>query len=132
MRRRKSVSLSSELHLVARTIDATRILTEQWKELHLNEDDLPRLARALHATLVLVRERLTLVDRAVRGTLDPRHLFCQENEALDELPGDDEGDVVLRPWSPKKTAERLRRDADRAEHHLQTLRDRRRAKEPAR
>lgn len=132
MIRAKRVSLSSELHLVARTIDATRILTEQWKELHLNEDDLPRLARALHATLVLVRERLTLVDCAVRDTLDPRRLFCPENEALDELPGDDEGDVVLRPWSPKKTAEKLRRDADRAERRLQTLRERRQAKESAR
>lgn len=132
MRRRKSVSLSSELHLVARTIDATRILTEQWKDLHLNEDDLPRLARALHATLVLVRERLTLIDRAVRDTLDPRQLFCQENEVLDELPGDDEGDVVLRAWSPKKTADKLQKEADRAAHHLEALRERRRAKEPAR
>jgi hypothetical protein len=131
MRRRKSVSLSSELHLVARTIDATRILTEQWKELHLNEDDLPRLARALHATLVLVRERLTLVDRAVRDTLDPRQLFCPENEALDDFPGD-EGDVVLHPWSAKKTAEKLRKDADQAERRLQTVRERRQAKESAR
>lgn len=132
MIRAKRVSLSSELHLVARTIDGTRLMAEQWKELHLNEEDLPRLARALHATLVLVRERLTLVDRAVRGTLDPRHLFCQENEALDELPGDDEGDVVLQPWSAKKTAEKLRKDAKRAERHFQALRKRQHAKVSAR
>jgi hypothetical protein len=40
--------------------------------------------------------------------------------------------VVLQPWSPKKTAEKLRREADRAEHHLEALRERRRVKEPAR
>lgn len=129
--RKKRVSLSSELHLVSRTIDGMRLLTEKWKELHFNDEDLPRLAQALHSTLVLVRERLTLVDCAVRDSLDPRRLFCPENEALDELPGDD-GDVVLHPWPAKKAAEKLRKEADRAEHHLQGLRERRRVKESAR
>lgn len=120
----KKVSLSSELHLVSRTIDGMRLLTEKWKELHFNEEDLPRLAHALHSTLVLVRERLTLVDCAVRGTLDPQHIFCQENEALDELPGDD-GDVVLHPWSVKETADKLRVEAEQAARRLARLEARR-------
>lgn len=122
--KRKGVSLSSELHLVSRTIDGMRILSQRWKELHFTDDELPRLAHALHATLVLVRERLVLLDCAVRDSLDPRYLFHPENEAFDEQPGDD-GDVVLKSWSAKKTAEKLRKDADQAEHRLHVLGDRR-------
>lgn len=125
---RRKISLSLEVHLIARSIDAMRILTEKWKELHFTEDELPRLAHAMHATLVLVRERLVLLDRGIRDTLDPRHLACPENEAFEAQPGDD-GDVVLRAWSAKKEAEKLRRDAERAEHRLQVIRERRQAKE---
>ena len=121
-KRRSAVSLSSELHLICRAIDGTRLMTEKWKELHFTEDELPRLAHAMHATLVLVRERLVLLDRGVRDTLDPRHLACPENEAIEEPPGDDD-DVVLRVWSPKKEAVRFRKDAERAERRLQVLRD---------
>lgn len=128
---RAAVSLSRELHLVARAIDGTRLMTEKWKELHFTEDELPRLAHAMHATLILVRERLVLLDGGVRDTLDPRHLACPENEAIEEPPGDDE-DVVLRAWSPKKEAVRLRKDAERAERHLQVLRDQKQSKESAR
>lgn len=122
---RRKVSLSSELHLVSRALDGMRLLTQQWKELHFTEDDLPRLAHALHATLVLVRERLVILDCAVRDTLDPRYLFHPENQAFDEQPGDD-GDVVLRSWSAKEEADKLRREADRAAHRVEVLAERRR------
>jgi hypothetical protein len=131
MPKRRTVSLSSELHLVSRAIDGTRLMTEKWKELHFTEEELPRLAHALHATLVMVRERLVLLDRGIRDTLDPRHLLCIENEAMEQAPGDDR-DVVLRPWSAKKTAEKLRKDAEVAERRLQVLRERRQTKESAR
>lgn len=125
---RRKVSLSTELALVSRAIDGMRILTEKWRDNHFLPDELPRLAHALHATLVLVRERLVILDCAVRDTLDPRYLFHPENEAFDEQPGDD-GDVVLKAWGPRKTADRLRRDADRAEHHVRVLRERRQRKD---
>lgn len=128
---RRKVSLSLEANLLARSIDGMTLLTEKWKELHFTEEELPRLAHAMHATLVLVRERLVLLDRGIRDTIDPRHLACHENEAFEEGPGDD-GDVVLRAWSAKKGAEMLRREAERAEHRLQVLRERRKSKEPAR
>ncbi len=130
-KRRSAVSLSSELQLVTRAIDGTRLLTEKWKAHHFTEEEIPRLAMAMHAMLVLVRERLVLLDRGVRDTIDPRHLACPENEALEEPPGEND-EVVLRAWSPKKEATKLRRDAERAEHRLQVLRERRTSKEPAR
>lgn len=130
-KRSSIVSLSCELDLVLRTIDAARLLTENWKEHHFTEEQLPRLAHAMHAMLVLVRERLVLLDRGVRDTLDPRHLLCPENEAFEEEAGED-GDVLLRGWSAKKEAAKLRENAQRAERRVEALRQRRQAKEPAR
>lgn len=123
--KRRMVSLSCELHLIARTIDATRILSEKWRDSHFDHEELPRLAHALHGTLVLVRERLALLDCAVRDTLDPRYLFCPENQAFEEAPGDD-GDVILKAWSARKTADRMREEADRAAHRLEVLAERQR------
>ena len=122
----KKVSLSSELHVISRALDAIRLLSLQWKELHFVEEDLPRVAQALHATAVLVRERLRLLDHVVRDTVDARHLLTAENEALD-APSDD-GDVVFRSWSVRKEAEKLRKQADRAERRLRDLRERSRMK----
>ncbi len=124
--RTKKVSLSSELHLIARSLDAVRLLSQQWKELHFLDEDLPPVAHALHATSVLVCERLRLLDHVVRDTVDARLLFTEENEALDE-PADDR-DVVLRSWSLRKQAEKLRKEADRAERRLLAVRERRRMK----
>lgn len=119
----RKISLSSELHLVSRAIDSVRILSQQWKEDHFTEEELPRLAHALHATVVLVRERLRLLDHVVRDTLDPLLLLADENRADEHLYADD-SDVVLTAWSTKKTAERLRREVERAERCLQVLRGR--------
>lgn len=47
-KRRSAVSLSSELHVVTRAIDGTRLLTEKWKEHHFTEEELPRLAHCQH------------------------------------------------------------------------------------
>ncbi len=126
--RAKTVSLSRELNLVARALDGMRLLTQQWSDLHFAAEDLPRVALALHGTLVLVRERLVILDRCVRDTLDPRHVCCEENVALDQLPGDD-GDVVLRSWSARKEARKLRREADRAAHRVEVLATRRRRRQ---
>lgn len=124
----RKISLSSELHLVARALDGMRILTEKWRDAHFNREELPRLAHALHGTLVLVRERLALLDCAVRDTLDPRYLFCEENRSFKATEGDD-ADVVLRSWSAKKTAAKLRREADQAALRADTLAERRRRRE---
>lgn len=70
-----------------RALDGAKLLAEQWAELHFNAEDHGRVAHALSATLVILRERLRLVDRAVRDTVDPQSLFAEENQAFDPLPG---------------------------------------------
>lgn len=119
--RKKQISLSLETHLLSRTIDGMRIMTEKWRDGHFNQEELPRLALALHSTLVMVRERLAMVDRSIRDTLDPCYLFHPENEALEPLTSDDSGDVVLRSWSEKKAAIKLKREAERAAHQAEVL-----------
>ena len=129
---RRKVSLSAELHLVSRALDAAELLTRQWRDSHFNQEEFPRLAHALHATMILVRERLVLVECSIRDTLDPRHISHAENQAFDQLPGDDEGDVVLRCWSTRKTAAKLKQEAERAAHRLKILAQRRKREEDER
>lgn len=126
---RRKVSLSIEVNLLLRTIDGMRVLTEKWRDGHFNRAELPRLAHALHATLVLVRERLTILDCAIRDTLDPCYVLHAENEALEPLADDDSGDVVLHAWSAKKTAAKLKQEADRAAHHLEVSEKRRKLRQ---
>lgn len=45
--RQRNVSLSSELQVVTSALDGMRLLTEQWKDLHMTDEWLPRLARSL-------------------------------------------------------------------------------------
>lgn len=115
----QKISVSNELHLVSCSIDGMRLLTKQWTELHFTEEELPGLANALHATLVLVRERLALVDSAVRDVLDPRHMLCAENDATgEEMEG---GDLTIPVWSAQKSAPLLRQHAEQAERNLQHM-----------
>lgn len=97
MARKNRVSLSSEVHLLGLAVEAARTLAGRVDESPADEARL--FARQASAVLTLVRERLLLVHRIVRGQVDPRLMRCPENDAVDEdeVPG--EGDVVLRPWS---------------------------------
>lgn len=56
------------------------------------------LPPAIAAILVLLTERLRLLDRVARGTVDPRLLLCPENETSPPLEGEEE-DVTLPVWS---------------------------------
>lgn len=127
-RGKRDVSLSSELHLVLRAVDGVRLLSEKWRDGCFNREELSRLAPALHGIAVLARERLSLLDRAVRDTLDPRYLSCDENEALEALATDDP-DVVLRAWSATKTATKLRQQAEEATRRAEKMTERRRRRE---
>lgn len=128
IRSKRQISLSSEFHILARSIDGMRIMTEKWRDNHFSHEELPRLADALHSTLILVRERLSLLDCVVRDTLDAKYAYHKENQAFAEEPGDD-GDVVLRSWSARKAAEKLRGEAERAAHHAQVVEERRKRRQ---
>lgn len=110
MVRRKRVSLSNELHVVIDSLGGLRSLTRQWIDAFGTEPHLPDQVLAL---LSVVIERLRLLDRAVRGTIDPRLVWSQEND-VDLIPGDpQEEDVVLASWSDRRLL-RHHRKATRA------------------
>jgi hypothetical protein len=117
---RKAVSLSNELYHLIRTVDTVRELAQRVGESSFDEGA-PTLLIA--SALVIVKERLRLIDRAVRGTVDPFLLWCRENDAIepiDDSPdaeGEDD-DVLLQFWSDKKTVRRLRRDLRSAKRRL--------------
>lgn len=122
--KKKAVSISSELHLLQRALDAVGLLLQQWAEVRFEQDEVRCVAPAAHATVVLVRERVRLLDRVVRDAVDPRLILVSENRGAEPLPGDD-GDISLAAWSVEKTGMKAQEEADRSARRLRALRERR-------
>lgn len=77
MAKRKAVSLSNELHVLIRAVDGARVLADRSTDSTLDDTSVPS---SIEASLVLVVERLRLLDRVVRDAVDPRLLWCDEND----------------------------------------------------
>lgn len=86
----RTVSLSNDLHLAMVAIGGAQRLARHILEGYADD---PEGVVAIDAMLVIVRERLRLLDRAVRGTVDPRLAWCAENDAK-LTPGDPTEDDV--------------------------------------
>ena len=114
---RKAVSLSREMHLLIRTVDGVREAAERLSESMSHDEG---LSLSIASNLTLLKERLRLIDRVVRGAVDPRVLWCPENNALPAVEGDsdDGGDVLLRAWSDKRAVHRLRNEWRAAKRRL--------------
>lgn len=108
MGKQKAVSLSNELHIVIGALDGVRAVADYC--VHDPLGDRPPTT-TISASIVVLMERLRLLDRVVRDAIDPRALWCEENDAipLSDMPG--ERDVVFKVWSDRKCARRYRRDA---------------------
>jgi hypothetical protein len=117
MEDRKAVSLSEELHHLIRTVDGIRQLAERLNEPAFHDLALPL---SIASNLVIVKERLRLIDRVVRGAVDPWLLWCPENNARHPIAGDsdDGNDVVLEPLSDEEAVRRLRREWRAAKRRL--------------
>lgn len=128
---KKAVRISSELHVILHALDAVGLLLQQWAELHFSGDEGRRVAPAAHAPIVLLRERVRLLERVVRDTVDLRLLLTSENRGHDQLP-DDDGNVVLPAWSVGTTEEKAREEAGRSARRLRAIRERGRTKKRTR
>lgn len=128
---KKAVRISSELHVILHALDAVGLLLQQWAELHFSGDEGRRVAPAAHAPIVLLRERVRLLERVVRDTVDPRLLLVSENRGHGPLPDDDHG-LVLPVWSVEKTRMKAQEEADRSARRLRAIRERRRTKDRTR
>jgi hypothetical protein len=109
---KRTLSLSNELHLAMGAIRGVHRLTRYWIENYGMDD--PDLPEGVASMLALVIERLRLLDRVARGTLDPRLAWCPENDA-EIAPGDpSEEDVRLEAWSDGKLPRHHRAEWKRA------------------
>jgi hypothetical protein len=116
----KSVSLSNELHLLMDSLRGVHSLTKQWIASFGHDPLVPDQISALLTVLV---ERVRLIDRVVRGTVDPHLLWSRENDAA-LCPGDPaEEDVVVSTWSEPKPARRHRAASSRTKNRRPTTSD---------
>jgi hypothetical protein len=118
MEDRKTVSLSGELHLLIHAIEGVRELAERLDDSSFHDGT---LLLSIASNLVVVRERLRLIDRVVRGVLDPWHLWSPQNEALPAVKDGD--DVLLPAWSDAQMIRRLRKDWRSAKRRLRRSKD---------
>lgn len=115
MKEQKAVRISGEIHLLVQRVDGFRELGE-WLNESLRGGLLPL---SIAATLTLVRERLQLLNRAARSTVNPHLLWRPENDAVPQNKDDDEGDIFIHQWSDRETIRRLRKDLKMAKRRLQ-------------
>jgi hypothetical protein len=112
---RKSVSLSNELHILMDSLRGVHSLTRQWID---SFGDDPLVPDQISAFLTVLIERIRLMDRVVRGTVDPHVVWSPENDAED-CPGDPaEEDIILTAWSERKLARHHRAAWRRAKGRL--------------
>jgi hypothetical protein len=99
--RRKTISLSNELQLLLDATQGVRSLVQRWIDSFGMEAQIPEQISAL---LVLLAERLRLLDRATRGSVDPRLVWSPQNDQK-LVPGDRaEASVTLTAWSDQQLA----------------------------
>jgi hypothetical protein len=115
---KRVISISSELQLLLEGVQGVYLLNRRFIESFGMEEELPESISALLAILI---ERLRLMDRAVRGSIDPHVAWCVENDAARH--GDpNEKDLVLPEWSEKRLARHHRAAWKRARLRLKSKR----------
>jgi len=118
----RSVSLSDELWVLFQGVQGARALVEKiTQNQHSDEREEAETAHAVVAILGMITERLRLLDRIVRGTVDAAVVLCRQNEAVpseDAEPHDGEEDVVLPVWSKKRLLRHHKAEWRRAKRRL--------------
>ncbi len=112
---RKSVSVNQELHVVLGTLRVARELADYHSQQPEGSGGNPvHLLHDLAASLVMVEARLALLQRAVRGEVDARQLWCAANDG----EPNDKNDITLRTWSLRMIARSARREWKSAKARL--------------
>ena len=105
-RERKLVSLSEELVLVEHALGAVRLLASAFFEEQVGRPaEFEAAPLAMAAVSVLVSERLKLLTRVARGTLDPALIHADHNDVTGSEE-DGSTDLTLATWTE---AERKKR-----------------------
>lgn len=105
---RKRLSVSNELHILISAIEGVRYLADRLSRDGFDDPENLTIPESIASNLSLLTERLRLFERVVRGVVDPRLLLCEGNEAFAPLDDDDEEDIVLEQWSPRRASRKHR------------------------
>jgi hypothetical protein len=98
-RERKLVSLSEEFGLIERALGAVRLLALAYVDQKVGgQADVENAPQAMAAVTVLVCERLKLVTRVARGTLDPATIHADHNDVTGCVE-DGGTDLTLATWT---------------------------------
>ena len=105
----KRLSLSSELRLIQTTLRGIKMLAEKLDESPQVGVEERALANSIGATLAIVTQRLGILEKVVRGSINPSAILCSENCAV---PDPEPGEIVLSEWDepnqPSKQQKRQR------------------------
>lgn len=113
--RKKTVSINHELHVVLGTLRVVRELADHWSQQPAGIGGNPvHLLHDLAASLVVIEARLVLLQRAVRGKIDPEQLWCAANDG----DAEDKEDIALPTWSLRRIARQARREWKSAKTRL--------------
>ena len=112
--RSSKLSLSRELLLLAGSAEALRWAAERVVDPARPRETLQHFAAAMAGGLLLLRDRLRLVERVVMGIDNPGVLLCRANEA----DASEEGPGVLRVWSAEEVVERCASEYRGAKNRL--------------
>lgn len=99
----RQISMAKELRTLADAVDALKMATDRQGDYPMQ--DAVGVARGVGAALVLLRERLLLLERVARGAASPSQVLCRENEAH-IAPGGDPNDLVITLWSAEELVQR--------------------------
>lgn len=100
--RGKKLSVARELLLLAASVDALRQAAERNLDAD-NQESLPEFAFVMAGSLMVLRDRLRLVERILMSAANPSSILCRANQAD---PSED-GPGIVREWSPAEEVERL-------------------------
>lgn len=115
--RRRTVSLASEVQLLSAAIRGARALTDPLE----SPGSQPRVLVEVDAILTVVVERMRLVDRVLRGAVDPAALWCDANDGESVRNGDgDENERRLVAWSDQRLARFHREERRRAKRRIRS------------
>lgn len=99
----RQVSVAKELRTLGGAVDALKLAADRQTDQPFQ--DVVSFARAVGGALILLRDRLHLLERVVRRSANPSQVACRENE-VHLAPGEMTSDLIIPLWSAEELVTR--------------------------
>jgi hypothetical protein len=111
----RKLSVARELLLLAGGIEALRLAAEKKKDASRPDQSIHRFTSAMAGGLLILGDRLRLVERILMGAANPSSILCKGNQANDA----EEGPGVVPEWTAYEEAEHLAAELRGAEYRAE-------------